>query len=102
MDLRTMGQKVLPSASPIVPMSNSPFVLPNEQIKDTGKLRAVGPIDFGVAAALTDDGAEVFVLDVQKLRQDAAGRTEFVDLVSVVAAFDALPIGVLHESKSPC
>jgi hypothetical protein len=88
MDDRT---KVLTSHSPFVPPSS-----PSKEIKDIAELRTVGAVDFGVAAAVADDGGEPFVLHVKQFGQHAAGRPKLVDFVIVVAAFDALPIGVVH------
>jgi hypothetical protein len=81
------------------PLNPVPLCLsPREEIKDIAELRAVGPVDFGVAAAVADDGGEPFVLHVKQFGQHAAGRPKLVDLVIVVAAFDALSVGVVHLS----
>jgi hypothetical protein len=67
-----------------------------EKIQDIAKHTRFGLVEFGVFTAGAGDSGEFFVLNVEKLRQPAAGCCELTRFELPVFAFGALPVTMLH------
>ena len=70
------------------------MLLLREQVENVSQHAAVCLVEFGVFAALTGDVGEFFVLDIEDFANEAAGCSDFAEIVSGVPAFGADEINI--------
>ncbi|AKB75386.1 hypothetical protein MSLAZ_2125 [Methanosarcina lacustris Z-7289] len=70
------------------------MLLLREKVEDVPEHAAVCLIEFGVFAALTGDVGEFLILDVEDFTDEAAGCSDFAEIVSGVPAFGADEINI--------
>jgi hypothetical protein len=68
----------------------------SEEIDDVTQRRSLSFIEFGIFTLLAADGSEFFILDIEEFRQRATGGSNFIHLITVMAAFWTFVIAVFH------